>query len=93
MSDSLGWAPRAATYRSSSNGQSLGSAGAGSKVKEHVAPKGHMRICGKCRRNKLADANPGPCHACQRKHGRKLSRTKNWCLTVPIGTPLPVPMS
>lgn len=91
MSDSLGWAPRAATHRSSGSGSSLGSAAARSNAKEYTAPEDMMRICGKCRNAKLSSLNPGPCEVCKKRYGRRISRTKNWCMLVPKGTPLPVP--
>ncbi len=91
MSDHLGWAHPASTHRVLGGG-TLGSASAKSAAKEHVAPEGFVRICGLCRRTKLAALNPGPCHRCRSMYRVKNVRTGDWCLVVPIGTPLPVPM-
>ncbi len=92
MSDHLGWAPAAGTHRAPSGG-SLGSVSTSGMAKEHKAPEGQMRICAKCRKNRLASLNKGPCQQCRSKFGRriKFDAKKDWCLTVPVGTPLPVP--
>lgn len=94
MSDHLGWAPRAATHRSSSSGASLGAVSSAGSSKEFVAPKGMIRVCAKCRKNRLAARNAGPCQPCRTelsRKGRRFSTKQSWCLEVPVGTPLPLP--
>ncbi|MCK9360667.1 hypothetical protein M0Q28_00360 [Patescibacteria group bacterium] len=55
---------------------------------EFKAPEGQKRVCSKCRKNPLASTNPGPCHACKRRHGRrlKLEKGKEYAILLPSKT-------
>lgn len=70
-------------------GDSLGSIVSAGPT-EYVPKPGMMRVCRKCGKNKLASTNPGPCHRCKNRYGRKIDKTKDWCIEVPTGTKLPV---